>query len=145
MWLPLLKKLLFASLLSCLFLAPVFSQGVWLTEAEYQELLNIIRASKANSIEQTNLIADLQNKLATQEAALLKALNSLEQSEPELTELKDALSRIRTYSDGLNKYCLELERENKVLKSKNKGLKIGLGISSGGAGVLVIVLLILLL
>jgi septal ring factor EnvC (AmiA/AmiB activator) len=142
---PLSKKFLFASFLLCLLFAPVFSQGVWLTESEYQELMSIIRASKANSQEQTNLIADLKNRLATQEAKLLKALTSLEQSGPELTELKAALSRIRTYSDELNKYCLELEQEIKDLKSKNRGLKIGLGTSSGVAGALAVVLLIVLL
>jgi len=145
MWLLRSKKLFFVSLLLFLFLPQVFSQGVYLTESEYQELLNLIKTSKTNSEAQTKLIADLKEILAMQKAELHQALNSLEQSETDSTELKEALSRIRTYSDELNEYCLTLEKENKALSDKNKGLKIGLGISSGAAGTLLIVLLILLL
>jgi septal ring factor EnvC (AmiA/AmiB activator) len=140
-----LPKFFFALLLLCFVLPPVFSQGVYLTESEFQELLNIIRKSRANSEEQTRLIAELRETLTMQEAELRQALNSLDQSEPELTELKASLSRIRSYSDGLNAYCLTLEQENAALKSKNKGLKIGIGVSGGSAAVLLIVLLILLL
>jgi septal ring factor EnvC (AmiA/AmiB activator) len=145
MWLLNPKKLLFISLLLLLFLPQVFSQGVYLTESEFQELLNIIKTSKTNSETQTRLIEDLKNVLAKQEAELQQALNSLEQSETDLAELKASLSRIRTYSDELNKYCLTLEQENAALKNKNMGLKIGLGISSGAAVTLIAVLLILLL
>jgi capsule polysaccharide export protein KpsE/RkpR len=140
------KKRCFFLLFALLFfLQPAFSQGVFLTEAEFQELLNIIRASKANSEAQTNLIAGLRETLTTQEAALLRALSSLGQSETDLTELKASLSRIRSYSDELNAYCLTLEQENAALRTENRRLKIGLGISSGSAGALVIVLIILLL
>jgi uncharacterized protein HemX len=139
------KKLFFVPLLLCLFLPPVFSQGVCLTESEYQELLNIIKTSKANSETQTRLIADLKEVLTAQETELRQALNFLEQSEADLTELKTSLSRIRTYSDGLNEYCLTLEQENAVLNNKNRGLKTGLGISSGAAGILLIALLIICL
>jgi hypothetical protein len=138
--------ILFLSSLLLLFgFAPVFSQGAYLTETEYQELLNIIRASKSNSERQTMLIAELKETLKAQEAALLLALSSLELSETDLTELKASLSRIRGYSDGLNAYCLALEQENAALKKNNKGLKAGVGISSGAAGALLIILLILLL
>ena len=145
MWFPVLKKLLFIPLLLFLFLPPVFSQGVYLTEAEYQELLNLIKTSKANSEQQTRLITELRETLKAQEAELRQALNFLELSGTDLTELKAALSRIQSYSDELNAYCLTLEKENAGLLSKNRGLKIGLGISSGAAGAMIIVLLILLL
>ena len=145
MWSGALKKLLFISLLLFLFSLPVFSQGVYLTEAEYQELLNLIRTSSANCEQQTRLITELRETLTAQEAELRQALNFLEQSEAGLTELKDALLRIQSYSDELNAYCLTLERENAELLTKNRGLKIGLGISSGAAGAMIIVLLILFL
>lgn len=139
------KKLFFISLLFCLFLQQVFSQGIYLTESEFQELMNIIKTSRVNSEEQTNLITGLKKTLTAQEAELLQVLNSLELSEQDLMELKEALSKIQIYSDELNEYCLRLEKENENLKSKNKGLKIGIGASSGAAGILLIVLLIIIL
>jgi septal ring factor EnvC (AmiA/AmiB activator) len=145
MWLPKLKRLFFALLPLCFFLHPVFSQGVYLTETEFQELLNLIKTSRTNSQEQTNLITDLKETLRAQEAALLQALNSLEQSETDLTELKASLSRIQGYSEELNAYCLTLEQENAGLRTENRRLKTWLGVSSGSAGALIIVLLILLL
>jgi len=145
MWRLNSKKLFFISLLLCLFSARVFSQGVYLTESEYRELLNLIKTSKTNSEAQTKLITELKRVLAEQETELRQALNFLEQSEADLTELKASLSRIRTYSEELNEYCLTLEQENKALNKKNKGLKIGLGISSGAAGALLVALLILIL
>ena len=145
MWHPASKKPLFIPLLLFLFLQPVFSQGVYLTEAEFQELLNLIRASKTNCEQQASLIAELKETLLTQEAELRQALNSLEQSETGLTELKASLTRIRSYSDELNAYCLTLEQENAGLQTKNRGLKIGIGISSGAAGAMIIALLILFL
>jgi len=132
------KKLLFIFLLLCLVLPQVFSQGVYLTEVEYQELLNGIKVSKTNSEAQTKLITDLKKVLAEQETELRQALSYLEQSETDSTELKESLSKIQTYSRELNEYCLKLEQENKALK-------VGLGISSGAAGAFLIVLLILLL
>jgi len=138
MWLLNLKKLFFVALLFCLCLPQAFSHGVYLTESEFQELLNNISISKTKSETQTKLIADLKRVLAAQEAELRQALNSLEQSETDSTELKESLSRIQTYSGELNEYCLKLEQENKTLK-------VGLGISSGAAGAFLIVLLILLL
>jgi len=157
MWLLTRKKLFFTLSLFCLFFQPVFSQEVYLTDNEFRELMSIIRTSRANSEEQKNLIMSLKHTLAAQEARLLQSLNTLELSEAELsralnilelsrmelTELRNSLSRIRTYSDELNEYCLRLEQENKSLKSKNKGLKIGIGASSGIAGILLIALLIL--
>jgi len=145
MWRLNSKKLFFISLLLCLFLPQVFSQGVCLTESEYQELLNLIKTSKTNSETQTKLITELKKVLAEQETELQQALNYLEQSETDLTELKASLSRIRTYSEELNEYCLALEQENKALINKNRGLKIWLGISSGAAGTLLVALLIMIL
>jgi uncharacterized protein HemX len=145
MWSPVSKKLLFISLLFFLFLHPVFSQGVYLTGEEYQELLNLIKTSRTNSEQQTRLITELKETLRAQEAELRQALNFLEQSETDLTELKAALSRIQSYSDELNAYCLTLEQENAWLLTENRGLKIGLGISFGAAGAMIIVLLILFL
>jgi septal ring factor EnvC (AmiA/AmiB activator) len=153
------KRLLFFVLLLCLCLPPVFSSGAYLTEAEYLELLNIIKTSEANSREQTRLIAELRKTLAEQEAELLRALRALEESKAELrqasdtlnqsdgglTELRNTLSRIRSYSDGLAEYCAALENENGRLKTENRALKISAGISGGAAGVLAIVLLILFL
>jgi hypothetical protein len=145
MWFPVLKRLLFISFLVFFFLHPVFSQGVYLTEAEYQELLNLIKTSKTNSEQQRMLITELKETLTAQEAELRQALNFMELSEMDLTELKAVLSRIQSYSDELNAYCLTLEKENAELLSKNRGLKIGLGISSGAAAAMIIVLLILFL
>jgi hypothetical protein len=146
MWTFSKKVLLLFAFLPLWFVSPpVFSQGVCLTETEYRELLNLIKTSRTNSQEQTNLITGLKETLRAQEAALLQALNSLEQSETDLTELKASLSRIQGYSEELNAYCLTLEKENAGLKTENRRLKTWLGISSGSAGALVIVLLILLL
>jgi chromosome segregation ATPase len=145
MCLPKLKRLFLALLLPRLFLPPVFSQEVCLAESEFQELMSIIRTSRANCETQTKLIADLRKTLGEQEAKLRQALGFLEQSETDLTELKASLSKIRSYSDGLNEYCLALEKENAALAGKNRGLKAGLGISSGAAGALAVILLILLL
>ncbi|MDR0290316.1 MAG: hypothetical protein LBI06_05210 [Treponema sp.] len=145
MWNCHTKKLLLASLLLLFALDPVFSSEVYLTEAEFLELLNIIRTSKTNSEEQKRLISELQETLKMQETELRAALGSLDQSGAGLKELESSLARIRTYSDGLSAYCSTLEQENASLKNKNKGLKIGVGVSSGGAGVLLIILLILLL
>ena len=142
MWLT-EKKLFFALSLFCLFLQPVFSQGVYLTESEFLELMSIIRTSRANSEEQMKLIAGLRITLAAQKAELLQALNTLELSESDLTELRDSLSRIQTYLDELNVYCLRLEQENNNLKNRNRGLRIGIGASSGAAGILLIVLLVI--
>jgi septal ring factor EnvC (AmiA/AmiB activator) len=133
------KRVLLSLLLLWSFSARVFSQEVSLTEAEYQELMSIIRTSVRNSEQQRTLIAGLREVLTAQEAELRQALSALEQSEADLTELKASLSRIRTYLDGLNEYCLALESENAGLRSKNRGLKAGLGVSSGAAGVLVLV------
>jgi chromosome segregation ATPase len=140
-----LKKRLFLFLFLFLLSLPGFSQDIFLTESEYQELMNIIRTSKRNSEQQQNLITELRETLAAQEEELKKALNSLELSEGDLTELRASLSRIRTYLDGLNEYCKALESENISLKSKNNGLKIGIGISGGATAVMLIVLLIMFL
>jgi len=145
MWLLKSRRLFFTFLLLFSFSPPGFSQGVFLTESEFQELMNIIKISRANSEEQTNLITGLRRTLAAQEAELRQALNSLELSESDLMELREALSKIQTYSDELNAYCLMLEKENKDLKTKNKGLKIGIGASSGAAGILLILLLVIIL
>jgi chromosome segregation ATPase len=146
MWTFSKKVLLLSAFLPLWFVSPpVFSQGVCLTEPEYRELLNIIKTSKANSTEQTRLISELKETLKTQEAALLQALNSLEQSGTDLTELETSLSRIWDYSEELNAYCLTLERENAVIRTENRRLKTWLGISSGSAGVLAVVLIVILL
>lgn len=153
------KKVLFLVLLVCLCLSAVFSSDVYLTEGEYQELLNIIKTSEGNSKAQQRLIAGLRKTLREQEAELQQALNvqemlqaelqqaldTLNRSDADLTVLRDTLSRIRSYSDGLIEYCSTLENEKGRLKSENLKLQIGAGVSGGAAGILAIILLLVLL
>jgi len=140
-----LKKLFLLFLFLFSLSLPGFSQDVYLTEAEYQELMNIIRTSRQNSEKQQSLIAELRGTLATQESALKEALNSLELSEEDLTELRTSLTKIRTYLDELNEYCKTLESENRRIKKENSGLKIGMGITGGTTAVMLIVFLIIFL
>lgn len=124
---------------------PGFSQDIFLTETEYQELMNIIRVSRQNSEQQQILITELRKTLTTQEAELKEVLNGLELSKESLTESRASLSRILTYLDELNEYCKTLESENSGLKSKNTALKIGVGISGGANLIMLIVFLIVFL
>jgi septal ring factor EnvC (AmiA/AmiB activator) len=136
------KRFLFLPLLLFSLFPPAFSQEAYLTDAEFQTLLSIIRQSKANSEAQTKLIAELRTELRAQEAELKEALNALELSEAALTDLKASLSRIRGYSKTLNEYCLTLEKENRKLRTGNKFLKIGCG--AGGAFLIALILLLCL-
>jgi uncharacterized membrane protein YtjA (UPF0391 family) len=136
---------LFFILLSLFWVSlPGFSQQICLTENEFHELMNIIRISRMNSKQQQELITELRETLAAQEAGLREALGSMELSEADLTELKASLSRIRTYSEELNKYCGTLENEINRLRKINNNLKIGIGITGGAAGILTILFVILM-
>jgi chromosome segregation ATPase len=137
-------KFLFVILLLLLFLSfSVSAQEVYLTEAEYNALMNIIKQSKTNSEQQTKLVSSLKETLRTQEAELQAALNAAEKSEADLTELKSSLARIQSYSNQLSEYCKTLETENTRLKRNNAAWKTGFGAAGGAAVVLLILLFIL--
>ena len=134
-------KFLSVILLLLLFLSfSVSAQEVYLSETEYNALMSIIKQSKANSEQQTELVTGLKETLKLQEAELQAALNAAEKSEADLTELKSSLAKIRSYSDELSEYCKTLEQEASRLKKNKAAWKAGCG-AAGGA---VIVLLILL-
>jgi BMFP domain-containing protein YqiC len=137
------KRLSGIFLLSLFLLLPVSAQEIYLTEAEYHSLMNLIRQSKANSERQTALAAELKETLKAQEAALLAALDAVGKSESELAELKNSLARIRGYSTGLSEYCKTLEADNAKLAKANSAWKKGCGITGGAAALLLILLCIL--
>lgn len=141
------KKMFFLFFFCLVFSLPVLSLdasgGVYLTEPEFQELMNIITQSTANSKAQTKLISELKQTLKTQEAELKSALNNLKLSEADLAELKTTLAKIQSYSLALEEYCKGLESENKKLKRSNAALKIGCGAGGGAAVVLLILLFVL--
>jgi chromosome segregation ATPase len=137
-------KLLFAILLLLLFLSfSVSAREVYLSETEYNALMSIIKQSKANSEQQTELVTGLKETLKQQEAELQAALNAAEKSEADLTELKSSLAKIRSYSDELSEYCKTLEADAARLKRSNTVWKTGCG-AAGGAVIALLILLCIL-